>query len=219
MAGRNSVNTKKEKRNPNHVSEPASEARLVAAAKGGNCASFELLCAPHAARLLATALRITRNRQDAEDAVQDSLMRAYVRINAFRGASSFATWLTRIVINSALMIRRKSRSGRYLGLDGARETDESPLNVDIPHPAPDPEQTFVDQERERALREAISTLRPRVRAVLEAGQLRELSIKETAKVLNISVGAAKTRLFHARTALRRSSSLRATMQSRTEPAA
>jgi RNA polymerase sigma factor (sigma-70 family) len=216
MARRNSLNTRKEKMNPNHVSETASEARLVAAAKGGNCASFELLCAPHAARLLATALRITRNREDAEDAVQDSLMRAYVRINDFRGASSFATWLTRIVINSALMIRRKNR---YVDLESAAETGESPRNANIPHPAPDPEQTFVDQERERALREAISTLRPRVRAVLEAGQLRELSMKETAKVLNISVGAAKTRLFHARTALRRSSSLRATMQSRTEPAA
>jgi RNA polymerase sigma factor (sigma-70 family) len=219
MARRNSVNTRKEKRNPNHVSEPASDARLVAAAKGGSCASFELLCAPHAARLLATALRITRNREDAEDAVQDSLMKAYARINDFRGASSFATWLTRIVINSALMIRRKNPIGRYLCLDGAAENGEILLNLDFPHAAPDPEQTLVNQERERVLRKAISTLRPRVRAVLEVKQLQELSLKETAKVLNISVVAAKARLFHARVALRRCSSLCAIVQSRTEPAA
>ena len=124
-------------------------------------------------RLLTTALSITRNREDAEDALQDCLMRAYVRINDFRGASSFATWLTRIAINSALMVRRKNR-GTYICINDMTEPGESRSNVDILHTAPDPEQTFVAQERKRALREAISTLQPSESSrVCESGNVSE----------------------------------------------
>jgi len=212
------ASTKSEKENPNRVSEPLSDAYLLAAAKGGCSTSFDLLCAPHATRLLKTAFKVTRNREDAEDAVQDSLMRAFVSINEFRGSSSFSTWLTRIVINSALMIRRKNVTARSVYLDSESE-DKSHFNLEIEDSAPNPEQILVALERRRALRTAISNLRPRVRAVLEVGHLREFSIKETAKVLNISVGAAKARLFHGRVALRKSRALRAILQSRTETAA
>ena len=66
-------------------------------------------------RLQRTALAILRNKEDAEDAVQDALCRAYIRLQSFQGKSSLSTWLTRIVINSALMIRRRrnGRQGRY----------------------------------------------------------------------------------------------------------
>lgn len=212
------TSTKSEKENPNRVSERLSEAYLLAAAKGGCSTSFDLLCAAHATRLLKTALKVTRNREDAEDAVQDSLMRAFVSINEFRGSSSFSTWLTRIVINSALMIRRKNVTARRVYLDSESE-DSSHFNLEIEDSAPNPEQILVALERRRALRTAISDLRPRVRAVLEVGHLREFSMKETAKVLNISVGAAKACLFHGRVALRKSRALRTILQSRTETAA
>lgn len=208
---------KSEKENPNRGSEPLAEAYLLAAAKGGCSTSFDLLCAPHATRLLKTAFKVTRNREDAEDAVQDSLMRAFVSINEFRGSSSFSTWLTRIVINSALMIRRKNVTARRVYLDSEAE-DTRHFNLEFTD-SPNPEQILVALELRRALRTAISNLRPRVRAVLEVGHLREFSMKETAKVLNISVGAAKARLFHGRVALRKSRALRAILQSGTETAA
>lgn len=210
--------TKSEKENPNSVFEPLSEAHLLAAAKGGCSTSFDLLCAPHATRLLKTAFKVTRNREDAEDAVQDSLMRAFVSINEFRESSSFSTWLTRIVINSALMIRRKNGAARRVYLDSESE-DTNHFNLEIEDSAPNAEEILVALERKRALRTAISNLRPRVRAVLEVGHLREFSMKETAKVLNISVGAAKARLFHGRVALRKSHALRAILHSRTKTAA
>jgi RNA polymerase sigma factor (sigma-70 family) len=210
--------TKSEKENPNCVPEPLSEAYLLAAAKGGCSTSFDLLCAPHATRLLKTAFKVTRNREDAEDAVQNSMMRAFVSINEFRGSSSFSTWLTRIVINSALMIRRKNVTARRVYFDSEPE-DTSHFNPEIEDPAPNPVQILVALERRRVLRTAISNLRPRVRAVLEVGHLREFSMKETAKVLNISVGAAKARLFHGRVALRKSRALRAILQSGAETAA
>jgi RNA polymerase sigma-70 factor, ECF subfamily len=196
-----------------------SELSLSAAARSGDSASFDSLCAPHMRRLLKTALNITQNREDAEDAVQDSLMRAFVRINDFRGDSSFSTWLTRIVINSALMIRRKNCRARYVFIDDTSEGGEGRLKFEIPHSAPDPAQIFVARERRTALRKAISSLRPKLRSVVEVGHLQDVSINETAKVLNISVAAAKGRLFHARAALRRSAALRSILQSRTEHAA
>src|SRR5215471_7344451 len=96
------------RRRRNHATERLPESCLVEEARHGTAGSFEALCAPYRKRLLQTGFTITGNREDAEDAVQDSLMRAFLGINDFRGVSSFSTWLTRIVINSALMIRRKN---------------------------------------------------------------------------------------------------------------
>jgi RNA polymerase sigma factor (sigma-70 family) len=189
------------------------------AARGGDSASFESLYAPHKARLFSTALKITGNREDAEDAVQDSLMRAFVNMNEFRGASTFSTWLTRIVINSALMIRRKNCAARYVFLDDASPAGEGSLKLEIPHGGPDPAQIFFIKERTKAVQKAISRLRPSLRSVVEVGQLKEIPMKEAAKVLNITVAAAKGRLLHARIALRRSAALRAVVQSRKQPAA
>jgi len=197
-----------EKRHEVQAYDLASQAYLVARAQNGCSASFDLLCAPHRTRLLKIAFRITRNNEDAEDAVQDSLMRAFMRINEFRGASSFSTWLTRIVINAALMILRKTQSAHYLSLDSESEPTGH-LNFEIEDSALNPERILLTQERRRALRRAISNLRPRVRAVLELGPLRESSMKETANVVNISTAAAKARLFHGFAALRKSTALRA----------
>jgi RNA polymerase sigma-70 factor, ECF subfamily len=204
-------------------SQPAnhtiSEARLLRDAKRGEPGAFEALCQPLRPRLLKIALRITRNREDAEDAVQDSMMRAFVHLNDFHGNSSFSTWLTRIAMNSALMINRKNRSARQISADELPPAGEPGLHFQIPDRAPNPEQTYVQRERRTILHRAIRRLRPRMRAVIEMGQFQELPIKETAKILDISVAAAKGRFFHARAALRKSVALRAAVQARTEPAA
>jgi RNA polymerase sigma factor (sigma-70 family) len=196
-----------------------SEARLLRDAKRGKPGAFETLCQALTPRLFKTAFRITRNREDAEDAVQDSLMRAYMHIDSFHGNSSFATWLTRIVMNSALMIRRKNRNAREVSADDLSKPGEPGLHLQIPDRAPNPEQSYVEHERKAVLHKAIRKLRPRMRAVVEVAQLQELPIKETAKVLDISVAAAKGRFFHARAALRKSVALRAIAHERTLPAA
>jgi RNA polymerase sigma factor (sigma-70 family) len=199
--------------------ERLAEARLLAAARSGKPEAFEALCENLRAKLYKTAFRITRNREDAEDALQDSLLSAFVHIKSFHGKSSFATWLTRIVINSALMICRKSRNARQISADDVNPSDEPRLTLQIPDRAPNPEQRYLTREREVVLHRVIGGLRPRLRAVVQTGQLHELSMKETAKVLDISVAAAKGRFFHGRAALRRSAALRAVAQARTEPAA
>ena len=215
----NSITRRSEMEGRNHATECLSESCLVGTARDGKAATFEVLYPPYTRRLLQTAFNITGNREDAEDAVQDSLMRAFLGINDFRGVSSFSTWLTRIVINSALMIRRKNRTARYVFLDDVSEDGEHRSKFNVPCAAADPAQVLIAREHRKALREAIAGLRPSLRSVVELGHLKDLSMKETARVLNISIGAAKTRLFHARAALRRSTALRVIAQSKTAPAA
>jgi RNA polymerase sigma-70 factor, ECF subfamily len=178
-------------------------------AKRGKAEAFENVCEALRPRLLKIALRITRNREDAEDAVQDALMRAYLHIEEFQGNSAFSTWLTRILMNSALMIVRKNRNARKVSTEDVKRPDDPGLGLQIADRSPNPEQTFVQGERTRILHGAIRKLRPRMRAVLELAQFHDLRIRETARVLDISLAAAKGRFFHARAALRKSLELRA----------
>lgn len=153
-------------------------------------------------------LRITRNREDAEDAVQDSFLQAFVHLDNFDGRSTFSTWLTRIAINSALMILRRRRNARFVSLDGAGDPEGTETYPEVPDRAVDPERRYLEREREEVLQDAISTLRPSVRRVIELQQLEERPMREVAQVMRISVPAAKSRLFHAKAALRKSSKLR-----------
>lgn len=187
----------------------ARDWKLVQQAIAGDSHAQEKLFATHAARLYRTAFSVVRNKEDAEDAVQNSLCNAFINLPFFRGRSSFSTWLTRIVINSALMILRKNRNAREVSTEELNEAGKVWLNLRVPDVSPNPEQRYVARERRRILNEAICNLCPRSRTVVELNQLQELSLKETAGVLGISVAAAKARFFHARAALRESAALRA----------
>jgi len=178
------------------------EQALVAAAKQGQAEAFGALCEPLARKLIQSAHRITRNREDAEDAFQDALLSAFIHINNFDGRSSFSTWLTRIAINSALMTLRKKRRSREIPI-GSGELGANGVRWDVPDPSANPEKLYAQREKERILREAIRELRPTIRQVVEIQQLQEISMKETAGMLGVSVTAAKARLFHGRRALRK----------------
>ncbi len=181
------------------------EASLLATAKSGETAALDTLYRAHAEKLFRTVHRITRNREDAEDAVQDSLLRAFVHLKSFDGRSTFSIWLTRIGINSALMILRKKRNSRELSTHGPG-VDETVWEV--PDSTPNPERRFAEREQERILRDAISNLRLTIRCALELQILEHRSIEETAARIGISVSAAKARIFHAKAALRKSKVLR-----------
>jgi RNA polymerase sigma factor (sigma-70 family) len=177
---------------------------LIQRAIAGDPNAQEQLFKGHAAKLYRTAFRVLRNKEDAEDALQDCWLSVCTNLKSFEGRSSFYTWLTRVVINSASMILRKKRNVREVSMDAIEETDEVSLIHQFPDGSPNPEQCFVEYERKKILSRAIRALRPRIRVVVQFGQLQELSLKETARRLGISVEAAKGRLFHARAALRKS---------------
>ena len=180
-----------------------SEKQLMAAAKSGLRAPFGELCERHVNKVFRVIHRIMRNREDAEDAMQDCLLNAFVHLKDFDGRSRFATWLTRIAINAALMKLRKNRGARDVPIDEPNPSSEPVAQREFRYVAPDPEESCSLRERKRIVKSAISGLRPRARNVVELIHLQEHSIRETAQILGISTAAVKSRIFHARVDLHR----------------
>lgn len=180
---------------------------LVRAAKQGEASAFGELCSRHHRKLYRTAYRIIRNHEDAEDAVQDSFIRAFMHLGEFDERAQFSTWLVRIAINSALMILRKKNQKRDVSLDQSDDEGNNELPLQIPDKRPDPEQHYLRTERRRMVRHAIGRLRPRVRRVIQISQLDECSVKETACKLGITTSATKSLLLRGRANLRKMSAL------------
>jgi len=179
-----------------------SDEALVSTAKSGDANAFVELSKRHSNRVLLTTYRITRNWQDAEDALQDSLLKAFSHLNGFQQKSSFATWLTRIAINSALMILRKKRVCVEVSIDGSDDPDDKYERWEARSLTEDPESLFARSEREELLRNAILRLPPVCREVVELRQAKDYSAREIAQALGISVAAVKSRLSRARLTLR-----------------
>src|ERR1700676_2819323 len=180
-----------------------SEMQVIAAAKTGRQAPFGELCERHLKQVSYVTRRITRNREDAEDAAQECFLSAFVHLKDFDGRSHFATWLTRIAINAALMKLRKNRKAREVPIDEPNSSSEPVAQREFRYDAPDPEESCSLRERKRIVLSAISGLRPRARNVVELIHLQEHSIRETAQILGISTAAVKTRMFHAKIKLHR----------------
>jgi RNA polymerase sigma factor (sigma-70 family) len=190
-----------------------SDERLVAAAKIGHSGAFDDLYKRHAEKMFGITYRITRNREDAEDAVQECFLNAFLHLKNFDGRSRFSTWLTRIAMNAALMKLRKNHASREVPIDESVETSELRSEHQVSDFPPNPEELCTKCEREATLRDAIAKLRPSIRKALEIHMLQERCLEETATVLGISVGAVKARVFHARAALRRTPQLRFVLRS------
>jgi len=180
----------------------ADEAMLVAVALSGDSSAFVELSRRHSRRVLLRVYRVTNNWQDAEDVLQESLMRAFLHLHTFESRASFSTWLTRIAINTALMLLRKRkgtlRAGMVSSLDDIAHSDKWVLR----DYEDNPEQHYAHQQRSRMLSGAMLRLRPGSRKVLELQQAGELSNKEIARSLGISESAVKSRLLRARVELR-----------------
>jgi RNA polymerase sigma-70 factor, ECF subfamily len=179
-----------------------SEAELLSMAKLGDSGAFVELSQLHSNRLLRRIYQITRNWHDAEDAVQDATLRAFSHLKDFQGKSSFSTWLTRIAINSALMILRKKRGCYEIPLESIDDSGNSYECWEVKSPAENPERRLERKEREELLRDAILRLPRVLREVVELQQARGYSIIEIAEALSISVPAVKSRLSRARMTLR-----------------
>jgi len=183
--------------------DPTGDHATVLAARSGDQEAFAILVKRHTPKVFAVALRYARVREDAEDIVQETFQNAFLHLDKFEGKSAFLTWLTRIAINQALMLLRSRRWRRENSMDtsNSEETAASPL--DMPDPRPDPEANYVFQERVDELSAAIGKLRPTVRTAIELRELADLSTRETARRMGISVAAVKARVFHGRKRLRK----------------
>ncbi|MCH6554312.1 MAG: sigma-70 family RNA polymerase sigma factor [Candidatus Acidiferrales bacterium] len=180
-----------------------NETTLVAEAKEGNAEAFTVLVNQYERNIFRLALNITSNKEDAEDVLQESFLKAYTNLGRFQGNSRFYTWLVRIAVNESLMKLRKRRSDRQVSLDEKLETeDDGLLPREIVDWGDNPEQRYAKTEWQEILAEATQTLEPAFRTVFTLRDVEQLSTEETAEALGLSVPAVKSRLLRARLKLR-----------------
>jgi RNA polymerase sigma factor (sigma-70 family) len=192
------LNTDTQRQQPNSV----DDGMLVAVALSGDSSAFVELSQRHSKHVLHTIYRITNNWQDAEDVLQESLMRAFVHLHTYECRASFSTWLTRIAINTALMLLRKKKGAPRSTIDGALYDIAQSEMLELRDHRDNPEQHYARQQRASILSGAILRLRPESRRILELQQAGELTTREIAESLGISEPAVKSRLLRAKLALK-----------------
>jgi RNA polymerase sigma-70 factor (ECF subfamily) len=170
---------------------------LVVAAKNGEDLAFEILVKRYKARVLSVAFRITRNREDAQDVVQQSFQNAFVHLQKFQGKSAFSTWLTRIAINEALMCLRKNRVSRTVSIEEVNPERDSVLSREICDASETPEETYIRMEKERILSFVIDGLPPILKRVVRL-YLDDLTVEEMGQCLGVPTRTVKARLFRGR---------------------
>ena len=180
----------------------SDESALVSMARGGDGVAFTQLVNRYGGKVLRLAKHITQNKEDAEDVLQDTFLKAYGHLGEFQEQSKFYTWIVRIAVNESLMKLRKRRPGRIVSLDEPLDTGEETVAREIAIWDENPEQRYSREELHQILAQAVDGLAPIFRTVFVLRDVDELSTEETASALGISVPAVKSRLLRARLQLR-----------------
>jgi RNA polymerase sigma-70 factor (ECF subfamily) len=174
---------------------------LVIRAQQNDDAAFAELMRRTSSSSLRLAMSILRDREEAEDEVQNSYLNAWRHVSQFHREAKFSTWMSRIVANHCLMRLRKVRNARFVYLDDAG-TEEGTRPMEVADRGATPEANLGGQEVSAVLQKEIGRLPPLLRGVLVLRDVEELSIAEIAERLGITVSAAKSRLLRARSELR-----------------
>lgn len=172
--------------------------QLVSAARRRSPEAFEQIQSIYSRRLYLTILSITKVPEDAEDALQDTFMRAFAALDEFEGRSSVYSWLTRIAMNCALMILRKRRVRSEVSIHSHEDPVDGHAHIEIADTAPDPEHIYYQRQRQVRLARAIRSLDPVLRTPIQIQMTLGYSVKEIGQALDISEAAVKSRLHRAR---------------------
>ena len=178
------------------------ESTLVAQAREGDAVAFGELVRRYEGKIFRLAQHITQNREDAEDVLQETFLKAYEHLDQFQGNSKFYTWIVRIAVNQALMKLRRRKADRSVSLDETIDTGEDNIVREIAAWGEDPEERFSREELGELLDSAVKGLEPPYRSVFVLRDIEDLSTEETADALGLSIPAVKSRLLRARLQLR-----------------
>lgn len=181
---------------------PPDEARLVAEARQGSLDAFTKLVNRYEGKIFRLTQHITGNREDAEDALQETFLKSFSRLDQFHGDARFYTWLVRIAVNESLMKLWKRKTTQAASLDEPVATEDGFMPREIASWDPNPEELYAQTELREILDRTVQALPPIFRTVFILRDLDHLSTEETAEALNISVPAVKSRLLRARLQLR-----------------
>jgi len=178
--------------------EAVSDRQAVDRVLQGDTGSFELIMRRHNRRLYRIARGILRSEAEAEDAVQESYVRAFEKLEDYRGNGPFSAWLAKIAVNESLGRVRRAGSAKTLPLDDPERTEETNFMAGLTFTGPDPEQSAAREELRRVLETAIDALPETYRLVFILRGVEEMSIDETAACLELEAGTVKTRYHRAR---------------------
>jgi RNA polymerase sigma-70 factor (ECF subfamily) len=175
----------------------SEEGELIRLALEGHLDSLSTLFGRDRVRLYRAAYSLLRNREDAEDALQDGLLSAYINLRSFEGRSQFSTWLTRIVLNAALMKRRKLRTLAQTSLDDDEVEGVQPWNTLPIDTRPDPEHTYALAETKELMEKVMSQLSPVLQSAIQSRDAEHPS-NEDAETPSVNRNTYKSRLSRAR---------------------
>jgi len=176
------------------------EAKVIRMAQGGDEGAFERLYRLHSARVYALCMRMLRNPDEAEDSTQEVFLHVFRKIQGFRGASAFSTWLHRVAVNTVLMRIRGSKLAKAALVENTEGNEETGMpRRELG--APDSRlEGYVDRV---AIENAIKQLPPRCKLMFVLYDIQGYAHSEIAKLLGCSVGNAKSQLHKARVRLRK----------------
>ncbi len=182
----------------------AFDLELAEQARGGNASAFRTIMQRNNNRLYRVARSVLKNDSDAEDSVQDAYLKAFTKLGEFRGESTLSTWLTRIVLNEALMRLRQGRRSAEITKTIEQETQSAQI-VRFPGMTQslDPEKAAATRQVSRIIERAVDALPIDFRMVFVMRCVEDMSVEETAGQLGIPEATVKTRLHRARLLLRR----------------
>ena len=175
------------------------EQAWVAAARRGDETAFESLVRLYEKRVMALAMRMCRDPDDAAEAAQEAFLAAWQGLPAFRGEAGFSTWLYRLTSNACVDLLR--REGRRRAVTGPSFNDEE-ARVEVPDTAPSPQETAERRELQAQIREGLQAITPEHRQVLLLREMQQLSYDEIAERLSLDVGTVKSRISRGRKQLR-----------------
>src|ERR1700722_5036750 len=175
-----------------------TEEQLIERGLNGDARALDVLFARNTRTLYQTALRVPGNPEDAEEALQEGLLSAYRNLPRFEGRSQFSTWLTRIVINAALMRRRSKRARPAVSLDERTPDGDLPLAERFADESPNPEQLYAGTELRDRVSKKLGEISPLLRTAFWLREIEGLSAEEAAQVLGVSRNTLKARLWRAR---------------------
>jgi len=179
------------------VFQEKPDSTLVAAAKNGESQAFDFLVKRHEAKTFRIAFRITRNREDAQDVVQESFFKAFMHLDGFQEKSSFSTWLTRIAINEGLLSLRRTRAGREVSVYDMKSDADDLIPLETPDRGKNPGEIYEQLEAERILCEAMNHLSTESRTLVRF-KLEERTVREIAEILGLGIATLKSRLLRTR---------------------
>lgn len=178
-----------------------NQAQLLSAAQAGDRQAIEQLVLRIQPQVLRFGLKMCRNREDAQDVMQETLLAAARGLPQFRGSASFSTWLYTIARSYCI---KKNRKSRFAPKQHSSLDDEEAFELrDLAAPGQDPEEAALGRELESAISGAIAELDPMYREVLVLRDIQGLTAPEVAEIVNAKVGAVKSRLHRARSSVRR----------------